>query len=726
MESLLKHIPNAELIPLIDNGKIPVSAGWRTKNYTKEALTKTNKGFLCGNGIGTIDWDLYNTTDKNKEIFTLEMLIEKFNTFTVETPRGGYHTYHLECDEMKKWGNKTKLDPSGGREEPVLNEKKENMNCFIDYRGLGGFVVAPDSITKDGIYKIVHNVPLTSFKDACEKELFDDFNRHFLKVITDGKQVNIDEDVMITLNKTFTNIKFKTEYSFDCDQRGKKSKCPLCDKCHESNYFNVYQGGDSVYVKSFSERCKPLLLKDGSKITGYAFGDDVQPDKSEVCKVKSDFSEYEIMRKDFETKVFQIMNPLCWGELQDDKSITVRTKDEIKTIYCGRKIEGKSFIKMWHEDEQGKRKYNKMDFLPPPIVCPETTYNMWSDFQVEEIEGGECDTWVNLVNNLQIGKFVIDWFANIIQNPGKRSEKAVIITGVEGSGKNSILLPIYKILGDDKWFATGDPENHIFGKFANGLVRKLLVVLEETDPKQTFSNSEKLKTMITEATIPYEGKGKDVITVKNLANFFGTSNFNRPVKLSKSDRRYVLDEMPDTYVDNKQYWKEFHIWLNNPANIWALYKYLKERDLSKVDFNERPITETFLDVQRSCLPMEIKFLEDMTYNFKKSWVNSIQGKELFAAYKTFAGKAFENMASSAFSKNMIKLNVPGITSLKPNNQGSRWQIDITLVRNWLLENKYMVVQVYKDESLEELVKSITPLDPNICLIDDDIKYTIDI
>jgi hypothetical protein len=422
---------------------------------------------------------------------------------------------------------------------------------------------------------------------------------------------------------------------------------------------------------------------------------------------------YQIMKQNFE--IFQIRNPLCWGEKLEDDTVAIRSWDEIQKIFAPLKIDGKPFVKMWLEDST-KKEYRKMDFLPRPMVCPTSTYNLWSDYRVEEVEGGECDTWVNLVNTLEIGKFVIDWFANIIQYPGKRSEVAIIITGVEGCGKNSLLLPIYKILGDDKWFATGDPENHLFGKFSNGLVRKLLVVLEETDPKQTFSNSEKLKTMITEPTIPYEGKGKDTITVKNLANFFGTSNFNRPVKLSKTDRRYVLDEMPDTYVDNTIYWDKYRVWLNNPANIWALYQFLLKRDLTEVNFGrDRPITETFLDIQRSCLPMEIKFLEHLTYNFKKSWLESITGKELFGTYKAFAGKAFENTSDSSFSRSLNKLNVPGIFRLKPNMYGGRWKIDITLVRNWLLEKKYMVVQVYDEPKVEPSV----PLDKNICLIEDE-------
>jgi hypothetical protein len=691
MDSLAKHFPNATFLPLSDNTKIPTSAGWTKEDLTKEALKKTNKGFATGNGIGVIDWDIYNTPEGETKI-TLQDLIDQFDTFTVETPGGGFHCYHLESDAMKAWGNKTKL------------------MGYIDYRGLGGYVVAPGSLIDGKAYKVVHDVAPKHLEDVVAPEFFELANEHFSKrqARTDNT-VQIDETVMTELKKHFTNIKLKMDYSFGCDQKGKRTKCPLCNQCHEKNYFKVYSSPDAsdVYVKNFSERCKALKIIDGSKLNGFAFSKDA------ITLMKS---EYQVMKEDFEKKIFQIRNPLCWGELQLDGNITILKKDDLKTLYCGREIEGKSFISKWMKDEFGKREYNKMDFLPPPIKFPTSTYNMWSDFQVEEVEGGECDTWVNLVNTLQIGKFVIDWFANIIQYPGKRSEVAIIITGIEGSGKNSLLLPIYKILGDDKWFATGDAENHLFGKFSNGLVRKLLVVLEETDPKQTFSNSEKLKTMITEPTIPYEGKGKDTITVRNLANFFGTSNFNRPVKLSKSDRRYVLDEMPDTFVGDKPYWKKYHVWLNNPANIWALYQFLLKRDLTKVDFSDRPITETFLDVQRSCLPMEIKFLEHLTYNFKRSWVDGITGKILFDTYKTFAGKAFENTSDSSFSRSLNKLNVPGILRLKPNTLGSRWKIDITVVRNWMLEKKYMVVQVYDDEPK---VEPSVPLDPDICLIEDE-------
>ncbi len=250
MDSLLKHIPKADLIPLRNNEKEPAVTGWREKSYTYMALVYTNKGFLCGGDYIVLDWDAYK--DETGSI-TLENLVNTFDTFTVRTGRGGFHTYHKMTDKTRKWKGRC------------------GYMGLIDCRTLGNYVVAPGSIVDGNSYTVVHDVPLKSIEEG-ECPHLNEMDEYFTSddPVFDGKNVDISPEIIEALEKDFTNIKWKTEYSFDCDQRGRNSKCPLCEQTHTSNYFNVFSGGECVFVKNFSQKCKAKCIKD-DRITGFAF-----------------------------------------------------------------------------------------------------------------------------------------------------------------------------------------------------------------------------------------------------------------------------------------------------------------------------------------------------------------------------------------------------------------------------------------------------------------------
>lgn len=84
--------------------------------------TNCNLAIRTGNGLAVIDVDVKNSDEGKKLI--LEKLKEFPNTFTVQTPSGGYHFYY-RVDRLVKC--------------------RVRVHEEIDIRGENGYVVGPGS-----------------------------------------------------------------------------------------------------------------------------------------------------------------------------------------------------------------------------------------------------------------------------------------------------------------------------------------------------------------------------------------------------------------------------------------------------------------------------------------------------------------------------------------------------------------------------------------------------
>jgi hypothetical protein len=65
-------------------------------------------------------------------------------------------------------------------------------------------------------------------------------------------------------------------------------------------------------------------------------------------------------------------------------------------------------------------------------------------------------------------------------------------------------VPFAKMIGEDYYFETANPEKDLFDKFSNDQLNKLLLDLDETRTRDAFSNSEILKNMITSEFFNYQ------------------------------------------------------------------------------------------------------------------------------------------------------------------------------------------------------------------------------
>jgi len=340
----------------------------------------------------------------------------------------------------------------------------------------------------------------------------------------------------------------------------------------------------------------------------------------DLCHQK-DIFPYEQVKSIFEKTFAKVMVPGFFIADVDGEWIILdetKLRKNYRNVYCTVSNVEKptKFIDRWLDDPL-IRTYKKIDFLPPPLHCPKNVLNTWRGFKIDGIEcesSGNIEPFLKhvsiLVGNDVKGKeYFLKWLAQIIQQPGKLSEIALIFYSQEGAGKNIFWDSFANMIGEEYYYETADPEKDLLSRFSVGRKWRLLIDLDEANSKDTFTNSEKLKNAITSKTYNYEQKNVDPIKLRNFARLTFTTNNMLCAKITDNSRRYVVYETSNECVGNAQYFKQFASYMGDTRNQKAIMEYLRTIDISKVDWiGERPITETYNALKSLCADPVMKYM----------------------------------------------------------------------------------------------------------------------
>ena len=288
---------NFIITPLRPNQKLPMLKGFtkaeNLMDYHKIALKSGgNYGVLMGqpSGVIVLDIDL-KKVDKNDtdilSIWEVDSVKRQFgDTYIIRTPSGGLHIFLKWDERMTLWT--TKLE---------LNNKFQTDKDFgyIDIK-VSGMCVGEGSQTEQGTYKCINGSP----DKVCA--LDDNWYGVLDELQSPVKTENLDTDFYDFLPELeelgFTGIKQVSDYSFDCDQKGRGSKCPLCQNEHRSNHFQIFNDGFKVSVKNFSNKCimtklksAPAFLGDTTPPPAKEEEEEEATDKTEAVKFLEDMDE---------------------------------------------------------------------------------------------------------------------------------------------------------------------------------------------------------------------------------------------------------------------------------------------------------------------------------------------------------------------------------------------------------------------------------------------------
>jgi hypothetical protein len=385
-----------------------------------------------------------------------------------------------------------------------------------------------------------------------------------------------------------------------------------------------YREGEPFYVyQSFANRPseEPISIR-----TLYWW---LKNENEEVFKTlinKDENEEYQKMKEEFEQTTFVVGARIM--RVQENGRHSVMSNSDAMVMFANKLFrrweEGKmvkqNFYWWWLRDPH-RRSYERMDFVPPPMECPPTVYNLYKGFHAEklpEVPAEEIHELVQpIIRHMGIltggddNGYFEKWLANIIQTPSIKSETAVVLRDESqllkeggGTGKNMFLEWFAnKVLGED-YFAIVSNNSELFNPFNEHLEHKLLVFVEEAQAKANGKEIDQLKAMVTRKNQTINRKGVPKYDQNDFSRYIFASNNTNPISsqgASPSDRRFAYYDVDRSMRGNTDYFRKLSDAMKDPRVVRAFYQYLQgiQTYQTPIEFqNARPTTSAFLDIRR--------------------------------------------------------------------------------------------------------------------------------
>ena len=354
------------------------------------------------------------------------------------------------------------------------------------------------------------------------------------------------------------------------------------------------------------------------------------------------------------------------------------------------KLDGDNASKHWLANPQ-RREYDGLVF-DPSGKSPENFYNLFRGFSTTP-KSGACHLYLRFVRDVicagdaELGSYVINWMAHLIQRPEELPEVALVLRSGQGTGKNTLVTPLARILGQMFYECTN--MERLTGKFNNHLKDKLLVHANEATWGGNKSAEGTLKAMITDSFRAVEPKGKDIITVRNCSRLIISSNEKWPVACGPDDRRFVFLDVSEVHKQDHAYFKAVYDELDS-GGVEALHDHFLKVDIDGWHPRQRPKPRYGADVKIRSLDLVGQWWNEvLETGVVTGSVNGLSisqypwGTEpnvstdmIVAAIETFARKQPRREwvhDRGALFKRLNKL-CPGITKTRPTdryNHGTR-------------------------------------------------------
>lgn len=389
---------------------------------------------------------------------------------------------------------------------------------------------------------------------------------------------------------------------------------------------------------------------------------------------------------------------------KSEKDLIIAYKDKCYNKEENGKTKRVCCIKEWLEDPN-MRCYDDAQVIPPPEVCPEGVYNLWREFPYEaqpftgeddpEFDTEAVQAFASHLeticgNSKEVFDYVCGWFAHMFQVPAEKPECCLNFVSEEGTGKTIIMNTIGLLCGAGRKLETSCPERDCWGNHNVLMTNAYLVVLSETDKRNSKDADGKIKELITDKAdggYTINPKGKDQFDIRSLHRVIRPTNTTDPTKTHSKDRRNVIIRCSDENVGNTEYFTELIRKLKQPNALRSLYWSFKQADLSNWDFRKRPITDyhkTIIESSRN--PLD-RFMEAFTFAHRDKPEMVLYGAEMLAEFKAWrdgGGYSFgEKIDEGTLIKKLkleLKLPADTIVKMTRGSKGIRSRYDIGILK----------------------------------------------
>ncbi len=226
-------------------------------------------------------------------------------------------------------------------------------------------------------------------------------------------------------------------------------------------------------------------------------------------------------------------------------------------------------------------------------------YNTWRGFTVEPSSKGDCQMYLDHIRdvicrgNQEWYEWLIDWMADVIQDPANPKGCAVGIKGIEGTGKGTMMEWFGELFGPH--YSHLIDTSHLTSNFTAHLNEALIIFVDEAIWGGDHRAAGKVKGLITEKNIITERKGIDAELSKNYSRVVVASNEDWFVPAGPLSRRFFILEASSHRRDDFEYFAELKR-LKENGGLGALLKFLMDREITNNLYNA-PATK-YVEQQR--------------------------------------------------------------------------------------------------------------------------------
>ena len=402
----------------------------------------------------------------------------------------------------------------------------------------------------------------------------------------------------------------------------------------------------------------------------------------------------------FEKYHCKLLSPFCYIEKRGKyNSLYKHTEFTHKNI----NLMNGDFMKTWLETPH-IRSFDKLDFYPPPLNPPERVYNSYTGIRIDNLKPCKDKDFSKITDHikLMVGvdeeektgynkegyEYMLNYLTHMVTKIGELPRVALLFKGEEGTGKN-IFWNLFgkKILGREYVLETAEMEK-VVGRF-NMLNQKFIIILDETTGRDSFTNSDKLKNIITQDTIAWEQKGIQGITINNCGRYIFLTNNDTPIKIGITDRRFVVFEMNPAKKNNVKYFKDLAKSFKDDDVLMSFVDFLQNRNIENWDpIGDRPLTKCYKDLKSVNIPIYARFLIDWCYKNKDTEERTYKGEKLFKLFLTFLEEGNFNIQISISSFGRFIKNYNGVL-YKRNSDGIKYTLNTQNIRDGLIKKGFM-------------------------------------
>lgn len=267
------------------------------------------------------------------------------------------------------------------------------------------------------------------------------------------------------------------------------------------------------------------------------------------------------------------------------------------------------------------------DDSPPMIAHMGKRYvNTWDGFMTDP-RPGSVQPWLDLLEHLipdeEERGHALKRIAFDIQKPDAKCNWHLVMIGVYGAGKDSLMMPIAKIFGD-AFSVVGNDE--IKSPYDDGFAKRKIIHVNEV--RGLSGNAlEKVKRRAATQGGAWETlniKSEKQILHPNLWSFYFLTNHKDAMNIDKDERRFFVTYASSQMDEDLQ--GRYFRWLEGDDGPAKLFNFLLNVDLSEFDPSRVPMkTKAFLEMvedSKSDAQMDLdQIMVDGTFGFNEGLID---------------------------------------------------------------------------------------------------------